>query len=183
VLGEQLATALEALVAGLKFRETNDLLDAGGKALGEGWVGNDILDATLGVGSDHTDTERGRCVERVRDADLAGLQAVLVHHMLLSGENEPDCFILGRAVLVIGVIVANESLLGGGLLLFLLSRLDVLQQRGGSFEGLIGGKISTLRNSILGIIGTNLGLVKLIRGARSHLRGKLSSRGAHFSKL
>lgn len=57
--------------------------------------------------------------------------------MLLSGENEPDGFVLGRAVLAIGIIVANKSLLGGGLLLFLLGRLDVLQERGGSFDGLV----------------------------------------------
>lgn len=103
--------------------------------------------------------------------------------MLLGGENEPDGFALGRAVLVIGIIVANKSFLGGSLLLFLLGRLDVLQQRGGSFEGLIELKISTLRNWICGVIGTNLGLIKLVRGTRGHLRGELSSRGAHFSKL
>ena len=137
VLGKQLATALKALVAGLQFRETNNLLDAGGKALGEGWVGNDIFNATLGVGSNQTDTERGRCVERVRDADFSGLQSVLVDYMLLGGENEPDGFVLGRAVLAIGVIVANQGLLCASLLLFLLRRLDVLQQRGGSFEDLI----------------------------------------------
>ena len=57
VLSEQLATALEALVTSLQLAETNDLVDAGGNFFGEDRVGNDILDAALGVGGDQTDAE------------------------------------------------------------------------------------------------------------------------------
>ena len=80
-----------------------------GKGLGERGVGDDVLNTALGVGSDHTDAERGRCVERVRESDFAGLQAVLVHHVLLGGEDEPDSLVLDGAILVIGVIHQSKS--------------------------------------------------------------------------
>lgn len=121
MLREQLATALETLVAGLELGESDDLLDARGEFLGESGVGNDILEAALGVGSDHADAERWRRVEGVRNSDLAGLQAVLIYDVLLGGKEQPHSLVVDRGILIIGVIVTNQGLFGRRLLLLLLS--------------------------------------------------------------
>lgn len=120
VLRKQLAAALKALVTSLQLAETDDLVDAGGNFFGENGVGNDVLDTALGIGSDQTDAEGWGRVEGVRDADLSGLQAVLVDNVLLCGEDEPDSLVVDRCLLIIGVVVTNQSLLSGRLLLLFL---------------------------------------------------------------
>lgn len=72
------------------------------------------------------------------DGDFAGLQAVLIHDVLLGGENEPDGFVVERSLLIIGVliVVADQGLLGRGLFLRFLVRLDMAQQRGRGFDNL-----------------------------------------------
>ena len=134
MLCEQLAPGLEALVTGLELGESNDLVDARGEFGGEGRIGNNVLDIALRVGSNQADAERGRRVQGVREADFSRLQAVLVHHVLLGGEDKPHGFIVQRCVLVIGlIVVANQSLLRRRLFLLVLAGLDVSQQCGGSF--------------------------------------------------
>jgi hypothetical protein len=78
----------------------------------------------------------------VRDSDLAGLQAVLIHDVLLGGEEQPHGLVVERSVLVIGVIVTDQGLLGRRLFLLLLGRLDMAQQGGGSFDNLRENEIS-----------------------------------------
>ena len=56
----------------------------------------------------------------MRDADLSGLQAVLVDDVLLCREDEPDSLVVDGGLLVIGVIVTNQSLLSRRLLLLFL---------------------------------------------------------------
>ena len=67
----------------------------------------------------------------MRDADLAGLQAVLVNNVLLRGKHEPNGFVVHGAVFFVrvAIVVADKSLLGRRLFLLLLRRLDVFQQR------------------------------------------------------
>ena len=78
----------------------------------------------------------------MRDSNLAGLQAVLIHDVLLGGKEQPHSLVVERSVLIIGVIVADQGLLSRRLFLLLLSRLDMAQQGGGSFDNLRKNKIS-----------------------------------------
>lgn len=125
---EKLSPALEALVSTLQLREANYPVDAGGEILREGRVGNDVLNRALRVRGDEANAERGRGIEGVRNADFSGLQTVLVHDVLLSGEDEPDGFVVKRCAFFILVIVSNQGLLGRILFLFFLLRLDVSQK-------------------------------------------------------
>jgi hypothetical protein len=96
---------------------------------GEGGVGDNVLHRALGVGGDEADAERRRGIERVGDADLPRLQAVLVHDVLLGGEHEPDGFIVeGRIVVGVVIVVSNEGLLGRCLFLLVLFRFDVPEE-------------------------------------------------------
>lgn len=56
----------------------------------------------------------------MRNGNFAGLEAVLVYHMLLGGEDEPDGFVLDSGILNIRIVIADQSLLGRTLLQFLL---------------------------------------------------------------
>lgn len=67
------------------------------------------------------------------ETDFSRLQAVLVNNVLLACEDKPDGFVVEWRILVIRVIVANESFLCGVLLLLRLVGLDMAQQRGRSF--------------------------------------------------
>ena len=119
MLGQQLSPALEALVPRLQFREADHPVDTGGEILRERRVGDDVLDRALRVRGDQTDGRRG--VESVGDADFAGLQAVLVHNVLFGGEHKPDGFVVkGRVLVVIFVIISNQSFLCRSLFFFLL---------------------------------------------------------------
>lgn len=70
----------------------------------------------------------------MRDADFAGLQAVLVDNVLLGGEHEPNRLIVDWDVLCVGIfVISDEGLLRRCLLLLLLFGIDVSQKRGGSF--------------------------------------------------
>jgi len=60
--------------------------------------------------------------------------------VLLGGKNEPNGFVVEGCLLIIGIIIANQSLLGCGLFLLFLVRLDMAQQCGGSFGDL--GRVS-----------------------------------------
>jgi hypothetical protein len=56
--------------------------------------------------------------------------------VLLGGEEQPHGLVVEGSVLIIGVIVANQGLLGRRLFLLLLGGLDMAQQCGGSFDNL-----------------------------------------------
>jgi hypothetical protein len=62
--------------------------------------------------------------------------------VLLGGEEQPDSLVVERSVLIIGVIVTNQGLLGCRLFLLLLGGLDMAQQCGGSFDNLRKNEIS-----------------------------------------
>lgn len=128
MLREQLSPALEALISSLQFREANHPVDAGGKILGEGRVGDDVLDSALRIRGDETNAERRRGIEGMRDADFSGFQTVLVHDVLLGGKDEPNGFVVKRCVFFIFVIISNQGLLSRILFLFFLLRLDVSQK-------------------------------------------------------
>jgi hypothetical protein len=66
------------------------------------------------------------------DGDLARLEAVLIHDVLLGSEDKPDSFVVERGLIIIRVlvVVADQGLLGRGLFLGVLVRLDMAQQRG-----------------------------------------------------
>ena len=63
------------------------------------------------------------------ESDLARLQAVLIDDVFLGREDEPNGSVVDGGVLVIRVIIADQSLLGRRLLRLLLSSFDVLQKR------------------------------------------------------
>jgi hypothetical protein len=63
------------------------------------------------------------------NTDFAGLQSVLVDNVLLRCEHEPDGFVVQRGIFGVGVIVANQSLLGRSRFPLALFRFDVFQKR------------------------------------------------------
>lgn len=68
----------------------------------------------------------------MRDADFARLETVLVDDVLFSGEDEPNSLIADGRIFIGIVIIAYECLFRGRVLLLLLFRIDVSQQRGRS---------------------------------------------------
>lgn len=94
----------------------------------EGRIGNDVLDRALRIRGNEANAERGRGIEGVRDGYFSGFQTVLVHDVLLGGQDEPDGFVVKRCVFFILVIVSNQGLLGRILFLFFLFRFDLSQK-------------------------------------------------------
>ena len=139
MLGEELALGVVLAELGLELGEADDAGDALAQVGGESLVVEEVLVGALGVGRDEADGDGLVRVERVRQGDLAGLEAGLVRDVALGGQGEPD----GRLVdvgLALGVV---EDVLLGGLVRLLLGGLfDVREQGLGGFEGLWGGQVS-----------------------------------------
>lgn len=133
MFSEELSPALEALVPVFQLRVSDDPLDAGRQVRRERRVRDDVLHAALRVRGDQADAERRGGVQAVRNRDLAWLQAVLVHDVLLRCENEPDRFVVQRGAFfrVAVVVVTDKSLLRGGFLFLVLFGLDVFEEGGG----------------------------------------------------
>lgn len=131
VLGVELALGLILLPLGLELADIDDAGDALAQRLGEVVGGDNVLVGALGVGGD--EAYRGLLVrvERVREDDLAGLEAVGVGDVALRGEGQPDG---GAGEVVFGV--GEEVLLAGLLRLGGRGLLDVGEQRLGCLQGL-----------------------------------------------
>jgi hypothetical protein len=99
-------------------------------------IGNNILDRALRVGSDEADAQVRRVIQRVWNADLAGLQAVLVNNVLLGGEDEPDGFVISGGFFVGVIIISNKSFLGRRFLFLHLLGFNVSQKRRRGFGDL-----------------------------------------------
>ena len=90
VLGEELALGVELAELGLELAKVDDAGDALAQVGGEALVGYNVLVGALRVGDDEADLGRLVGVERVRERDLAGLQAGLVGDVALGAQGEPD---------------------------------------------------------------------------------------------
>ena len=139
MLGEELALGLVLAELGPQLGVVDDAGDAAAQGGREVTGRDDVLVGALGVRGDEADAQQGGVVEagqRVRQGDLAGLQAGLVGDVALGGEGQPDGGVL-QGVLDVVVIVAEEAALGGGVVCFLLGGLlDVCEQCFGGFESL-----------------------------------------------
>ena len=151
VLAEQLALALEGRVLLLEFLNANDALDVLAEGGGEGRLGDHVLVLALRVGGDQANAQSGLASGlgvdvRVRQDDLAGLQALLVDNVLLGGEDEPDGDILGLVVVGVG----EQALLLFGGRLGLDIGLDLFHEGLGSAQGLLGVELVGRRRGDLG---------------------------------
>ncbi len=123
VLGVQLALGVVLGELGLEVGDVDDAADALAQGLGEGGRGDNVLVGALRVGGDEADGQVLVRVERVRQRNLAGLQAGLVGNVALGGQRQPDGRLGGEAFLV--VFIGEQVALVGGLGGFLGGLLDV----------------------------------------------------------
>jgi hypothetical protein len=130
VLGKELALGLVLAKLGLDVGKVDDTGDALAQLSGELVRGDNVLVGALGVRGDEADGGRLVRVERVRQGDLAGLQAGLVGNVALGGQVEPDG--LGRGLGIVLEQVALGRLAG----LLLRGLLDVREEGLGRLEGL-----------------------------------------------
>ena len=140
VLGEELALGLVLAELGPQLGVIDDAGDAAAQGGGEFARRDDVLVGALRVRGDEADAQQGGVVDagqRVRQGDLAGLQAGLVGDVALGGQGQPDGGVLQGVFDVVVVVALEEVALGGGVVCFLLGGLlDVCEQSFGGFEGL-----------------------------------------------
>lgn len=130
MLGVELSLCLVLRELGLELAEVDDSGDALGQRGGEVLGGNNVLVGALRVGRQEADGGGLVGVERVRQDDLAGLEAGLVGDVALGGQVEPDGLLNGLVVVVEEVAFCGL----GGLVLGQL--VDVREEGLGGFEGL-----------------------------------------------
>ena len=140
------------MVLALELLNANDALNVLAEGSGEGRLGDQILVLALGVGSDQADAQgalsSGLGVDvRVRQDDLAGLQALLVDNVLLSGEHEPD----GHVVVgIVAVGIGEQALLLVGSRLGRNVGLDLAHESLGGLQSLLGVELVGRRGGDFG---------------------------------
>lgn len=125
VLGKELPLGLVLRKLGLELGDVDDAPDALAQARGELVRGYNVLVCALRVGGDEADGNVLACVERVRQRDLAWLEACLVGDVALGCQRQPDGRLVGETFVGVVFIIFEEVALGGCFRGFLGGFLDV----------------------------------------------------------